>query len=170
MTGVHCCNAAMLSAAFRLGAGVYLEISVWSCRRLTICSRLFGSHTVLEIDTVAQRHAQQVRGAPDHIIFELADLAVDIDQLPHHFDNAESARLIYRSHNYARKMIEIDRLALNQSCGRDQPIRRSPIKPETAFDQSMKLAPFVLRRFTIDRNDVDQKRGGCQPISVVIER
>src|SRR5450759_4858866 len=46
--------------------------------------------------------------APDHVVLELADLAVGVNQLPHHFDNAEPAFLIHRAHDDAGEMIEID--------------------------------------------------------------
>src|ERR1700688_4774035 len=46
---------------------------------------------VLEIDPVAGGYPEQVGGAPDHVILELADLTVGVDQLPHHLDNAQSA-------------------------------------------------------------------------------
>ena len=99
---------------------------------------------MLEIDPVTRRHAEQVGGAPDHIILELADLAIGVNQFPHHFDDAEPARFIHRAHDDAGEMIEIDRLALDQRRGRDQSIGGTRIKPEAAFDQAMKFALFRL--------------------------
>src|ERR1700716_3334344 len=88
---------------------------------------------------------QQIGGTPDHVVLELADLAIGIDQLPHHFDDAKSALLIHRAHDDAGEMIEIDRLALDQGCRRDQLIRSTWIKPEAAFEQAVKLALFLFR-------------------------
>ena len=124
---------------------------------------------MLEIDPVARRHAQQVGRAPDHVVLELADLAVGIDQLPHHFDDAEPACLVHRAHDDAGEMIEIDRLALDQRRGRDQLIGGAGIKPEAAFDQAVKLALFRFGRFAVERDDVNQQRGRRQPISGIVE-
>src|SRR3954471_23344732 len=66
---------------------------------------------MLEVDTVARRHAEKVGRTPDHIVLELGDLAVGIDQLPHHLYDAKPALLIDRAHDDAGEMIEIDRLA-----------------------------------------------------------
>src|SRR6202790_2644585 len=58
------------------------------------CDRgLPGGNPVLEIDPVARRHAEQVRRPPHDVILELADLAVGVNQLPHHLDDAEPAVL-----------------------------------------------------------------------------
>src|ERR1700732_1769677 len=73
-----------------------------------------GGDAVLEIDPVAGGYPEQVGGAPDHVILELADLTVGVDQLPHHLDNAQSACLIHRTHDDAGEMIEINRLAFDQ--------------------------------------------------------
>src|SRR5262249_27968386 len=42
----------------------------------------------LEFEPVARRDGKKVRGAPKHVVFELGDLAVGVDQLPHHLDDA----------------------------------------------------------------------------------
>src|SRR5713101_7157708 len=80
---------------------------------------------MLEVDPIARRHAQEIGGAPDYVILELADLAVGIDQLPHHFDDAKPALLIHRAHDDAGEMIEIDRLTLpaSQTRSTDLPCR-----------------------------------------------
>src|SRR5438132_10977354 len=91
-----------------------------------------GSNTVLEIDPVARSHDEQIGCTPNDVILELADLAVGINHLPHHLDDTESALFIYRTHDDAGEVIEIDRLALNQHRGRDQLIRGAGIKPEAA--------------------------------------
>src|SRR5665213_1514759 len=101
---------------------------------------LFAGDPMLEIDPVAGRHAQQIRRTPDDVILELADLAVGIHQLPHHFDNAESAFFVDRTHDDAGEMIEVDRLALDQSGGRDQFIRAAGIEPEPCFEQAVQFA------------------------------
>jgi hypothetical protein len=44
-------------------------------------------------------------------------------------------------------MVEIDGLALDEGCGRDQFVGRPPIEPETAFDQAVKLALFGIGGF-----------------------
>src|SRR2546422_11463680 len=95
--------------------------------------RLPGSNTLIEKDPVARRHAEQIGCTPNDVILELADLAVGINHLPHHLDDAESALFIYRTHDDAGEVIEIDRLALNQHRRRDQLIRSAGIKPEAAF-------------------------------------
>src|SRR5258708_36802143 len=109
-----------------------------------------GSNAVLEIDPVARRHAQQIGRTPDDVVLELADLAVGVNQLPHHLDDTEPALLIHRTHDDAGEVIEIDRLALDHRRGRDQLIRGTGIKPEAAVDQAMKLALFGLGRLAVD--------------------
>ena len=130
---------------------------------------LSGSDTVLEVDPVSGRHPKQIGGTPDHVVFELTDLAVGVDQLPHHFDNAPSAGLIHRTHDDAGEMIEINRLTLDQHRRRDQLVRRSRIKPEAAFDQAVKFALFGFGRFAVNRNDVNQQRRRGQTIPGIVE-
>src|SRR6266568_1673604 len=128
-----------------------------------------GGNTVLEIDPVARRYAEQIGCTPDDVILELADLAVGINHLPHHLDDAESALFIYRTHDDAGEVIEVDRLALDQRRGRDQLIRGTGIKPEAGFDQAMKLALFSLGRLAVDRNDVNQQRRRRQTIAGIVK-
>src|SRR5882672_11075406 len=124
---------------------------------------------MLEIDPVAGRYAQQVGGAPDDIVLELADLTVDISQLPHHFDDPEPALLIHRAHDDAGEMIEIDRLALDPRRGGYQLIRGTGIEPETGFKQPMQLPLFNVGWFAVERNDVNQQRGGRQTIPGIVK-
>ena len=152
------CTIGRITAAFRVAA-----LSCPNRRRLP------GGDAVLEIDPVARGHAKQIGRTPDHIVLELADLAVGIDQLPHHFDDAEPARLIHRTHDDAGEMIEVDRLALDQRRGRDQLIGVAAIEPETAFDQAVKLALFGLGGFAVERDDVNQQRGRRQTIAGIVE-
>src|ERR1700751_1239344 len=82
-----------------------------AARAISACAgrpRLRLGDAMLEIDPVARRNAQQVGRAPDHVILELADIAVGIYQLPHHFDDAKPAGLIDRAHDDAGEMVEID--------------------------------------------------------------
>src|ERR1700676_1457933 len=100
-------------------------MSAWGGR-----PRLRRGDAMLEIDPVARRNAQQIGRAPDHVILELADLAVGIYQLPHHFDDAKPAGLIDRAHDDAGEVIEIDRLTLDQGRRRDQLIARAGLRRE----------------------------------------
>src|SRR5437899_10663205 len=93
-----------------------------------------GRNTVLEIDPVARRHAEQIGCTPNDVILELADLPVGINHLPHHLDDAESALFIYPNHYDAGEVTEFDRLALNQHRGRAQLIRVARIEPEAHVD------------------------------------
>src|ERR1700752_2834394 len=43
---------------------------------------------MLEVDAVASGNAEQIGGAPQHIVLEFGDLAVREHHLPHHLDNA----------------------------------------------------------------------------------
>src|ERR1700756_5356068 len=89
---------------------------------------------VLQIDPVTLGNAEQVGGAPDDVVLELTDLAVGIDQLPHHLDDALAALFIERAHDDAGETIEIDGLALDLSGIGDEPVRGAAIEPEMAFD------------------------------------
>src|SRR5438046_8121521 len=141
-----------------------------STRRDILADRgLPGGNTVLEIDPVARRYAEQIGCTPDDVTLELADLAVGVNQLPHHLDDTESALLIHRTHDDTGEVIEIDRLALDQRRGRNQLIRGTGIKPEAAFDQAMKLALFGIRRLAVDRNDVNQQRRRRQTIAGIVK-
>ena len=52
-----------------------------STRRDILADRgLPGGNTVLEIDPVARRYAEQIGCTPDDIILELADLAVGVNR------------------------------------------------------------------------------------------
>src|SRR5688500_7561963 len=73
---------------------------------------LLISHAMLEIEAIARRNAEQVRRTPHDIVLELADLAVGVDHLPHHLDDAEPALLVDRTHDDAGETIEIDGVAL----------------------------------------------------------
>src|SRR5262245_40113489 len=55
----------------------------------------------LELDTIARGHGQKIGSTPDHIVLELADLAIGIDQLPHHLDDAQPALVIDLAHDDA---------------------------------------------------------------------
>ena len=54
---------------------------------------------VLQLDPVALGNPEQVGSTPDHIVLELADLAVGIDQLPHHLHDALAAVFVERAHD-----------------------------------------------------------------------
>ncbi len=127
-------------------------------------------YTVLEIDPVARGNAEQIRGTPDDIVLELADLAIGIDQLPHHLDDAQPALLVYRAHDDAGEMIEIDRLALDLGRRGNQPVRGAGIELEAGFDQAVQFALLDFGRLAIERDDVDQKRGRRQTIAGIVER
>src|SRR5271169_1773368 len=124
---------------------------------------------MLEFDAVARGHPKEVGGAPDDIVLELADLTVSVNELPHHLDDAQAARLVHRTHDDAGEMIEIDRLALDQHCRRDQLIRRSGIKPKAAFDQAMKLALLDFGWLAVEGNHMNQQSRCGQTVSVVVK-
>ena len=66
-------------------------------------------------------------------------------------------------------MIEIDRLALDQSGGCDQFIGGAGIKPEPAFKQAVQLALLDCGWFAVERDDMDQKGRRCQPIPGIVK-
>src|SRR6516162_5407433 len=45
---------------------------------------------MLQLDPVACRYRQKIGGPPHHIVLELSNLAVGIDQFPHHLDDAQT--------------------------------------------------------------------------------
>src|ERR1044071_1262916 len=107
-------------------------------------------HLVLEIDPIARGNAEQIGRAPDNVVFELADLAVRIYQLPHHLDDAEPALLIDRTHDDAGEVIEIDRLAFGPRRLGDQMICGTGIELEAAFDQTVQFALLDRARLAIE--------------------
>src|SRR5579872_216888 len=147
------------------------DLEVLAGQRLTAGNRetLPGSDTMLEINPVAGGYPQQIGRAPNHIVLELAHLAVGINKFPHHLDDAQATTLIHRTHDHAREMIEVDRLTFDQRCGCDQFVGGSGIEPEAAFDQAMQLAFFDLGRFAVERDDVDKQGGGGQNITGIVE-
>src|SRR3984893_16219553 len=151
-----------------------LDRTVSQCRVSNICiigrrHGWRGGDTALEINPIARRHAQEIGGAPDHVVLELADLAVGIDKLPHHFDDAKPALLIHRAHDDAGEMIEIDRLTLDQHRGGDQLICRAGIKPETGLEQTVKFALFNFGRLAVERDHVNQQGRCRQTISGIVK-
>jgi hypothetical protein len=66
-------------------------------------------------------------------------------------------------------VIEIDRLAFDQRCRRDQLIGGAAIESEAALDQAVQLALLALGRLAVERDHMDQKRGGRQLVAVVVE-
>src|SRR5579872_5433860 len=155
----------------KIYAGRPTRRRVMAGQRLTAGNRetLPGSDTMLEIKPVAGGYPQQIGRAPNHIVLELAHLAVGINEFPHHLDDAQAAPLIHRTHDHAREMIEVDRLTFDQRCGCDQFVGCSGIEPEAAFDQAMQLAFFDLGRFAVERDDVDEQGGGGQNITRIVE-
>src|SRR5258708_953373 len=136
----------------------------------TFCqSGLLLRYPMLEIDAVARGNAEQVGGAPDHIVLEFADLAVGIDQLPHHLDDAQASLLIHTAHDDAGEVIEIDRLAFDPCRRRDQLVRGAGIELEAAFDQAVKLALLDRGRLAVERDDMDQECGCGQTIVGIVE-
>src|SRR5258706_1621731 len=125
---------------------------------------------MFEIDPIARGHGQEIGGAPDHVVLELADLAVGVPQLPHHFDDAEPALLIHGAHEDAGKRIEIARLTLDQRRGGDQLIRRAGIKPKAACEEAVKFAFFDVGWFAVERDHVNQQRRCRQTISGIVKR
>src|SRR6476659_10510999 len=81
-----------------------------------ICDRM------LEVDPVALGDPEQVGRAPDDVILELGHLAIGIDQLPHHLDDALAALFVERAHDDAGEVIEVDGLALDLGSVRNQAI------------------------------------------------
>src|SRR5579883_248874 len=124
---------------------------------------------MFQVDAVAGGDAEQVGRAPDHIVLELADLAIGIDQLPHHLDNAQPPLFIDLAHDDAGEMIEIDGLALDQSRGLDQLVGSAGIEPESALNQAVQLAPLDFGRLSVKRDHMDQKRGRGQLVAIVVE-
>ena len=55
---------------------------------------MLGGDAMLEIDPVARRHAEEIGRTPNHVILELVDLAVGIDQFPHHLDDTKAALFV----------------------------------------------------------------------------
>ena len=109
-------------------------------------------------------HAEQIGRAPHHIVLELADVAVGIDQLPHHLDDALAALFVDRAHDDAGEVIEIDRLALHQGRFRDQLGGGRRIELEAGLKQAVQFLPFGFRRLAVQRHDMNQQSRGGQAI------
>ena len=56
----------------------------------------------------ARGDAEQIGGAPHQIVLEFVHPPVREDDLPHHLDHADAARLIERAVDQAGEMIEVD--------------------------------------------------------------
>src|SRR3954469_20582912 len=81
-------NFVMSGTAPMTGLGRSVAIpSVCRVGGVSDCRGLASCDPVLELNPVARRHAQQIGRAPDDVVLELADLAVGINQLPHHLDD-----------------------------------------------------------------------------------
>ncbi len=69
-------------------------------------------------------NAEQVGDPPDHVIFHLAALTVDIDDLPQHADEIDPLLLAEVPLDIGGEAEEVDRLAFGILTGRDQRIER----------------------------------------------
>ena len=157
-------------AAIRWAPRLHLTSAHPRPSKLQPKTRLPLRHAVLEIDPVARRNTEEVRSTPHDIVLELADLAVGVDQFPHHLDDTEPALLVYRAHDDAGEMIEIDGLAFDARRRCDQLICRTGIELEPALDQAVQFALLDLARLAIERDDMNQQRGCRQTIAGIIER
>ena len=67
-------------------------------------------------------------------------------------------------------MIEIDSLAFHARGRRDQLVGGPRIEPEPSFYQVVQLAFFSIRRFAIERNDMDEQRRRRELVAGFVER
>src|ERR1700759_713492 len=89
-----------------------------------------GRNLMLEFDAVARGDAEQVGGAPDHIVLELADRPIGIGDLPHHLHDLETAGLVDLPHDHAGEVVEIDRIALHPGGGGNQFVGGAVVEAE----------------------------------------
>ena len=93
-----------------------------------------GRDAMLELDPVARGHAEQVGGAPDHIVLELADLGRRRKPAPTSFPQCVSRPSSSTgAHDDTGEMVEIDGLALDQRGRRDQFVRRAGFERQSGF-------------------------------------
>ncbi|MHC2497663.1 hypothetical protein ACVI8K_004579 [Bradyrhizobium barranii subsp. barranii] len=67
------------------------------------------------------------------------------------------------------EVIEVDGLALDLGGVRNQAVGGTAIQPEVTFDQAVQLALLGRRRLTVQRDHVNQQRGGRKPVIAIAE-
>ena len=74
-----------------------ISVTGFMRRRPVSGSRILAADPPPQLDALVRRHAEQVGGAPHQIVFQLVALAVGIDDLPHHLDDAGAAGFVERA-------------------------------------------------------------------------
>src|SRR3989442_14736638 len=128
-----------------------------------------GRHALAQLDALARGYAEKISRAPDEIVLEFGYAIVGVDDLPHHFDDAQAARFVERAIEQAGEMIDIDRLLLGLGGLGHKLVGRRVIKLEATLDDRVQLAALDLRYVAVDRGGMDEQRRRRQTIVVVFE-
>ena len=128
-----------------------------------------AGHLLAELDPLARRNAEEIRGPPDQVALELAHVTVGIDHFPHHFDHAAATVLFERAIDQLREMIEIDRLVLGRGRFRGQFARHLLVEAESPLDERVQLGALHVGNRAVDGGSVDEQRRCRKAIIVVLE-
>jgi hypothetical protein len=138
-------------------------------KRPGVAETLDWAGALAELDAVARRNAQKIRGPPDQVALEVSDRTIGIDDLPHHFDHTATPVLVQGMIDHAGEMIEIDRLLLGSGRLGNQFLGGSLVEAELPLDDGVQFFALPRRNVTVDAGRVDEQRSRGETIVVMAE-
>ena len=107
--------------------------------------------------------------APDQIVLQLVALAVGVDDLPHHLDDAGASGFVERAVELMGEMIQIDRFVFGGGRLLYQLLGRGIVEIEMLLDDGVQLFILARQHLTVDGCGMDQHRRRREPVIVFAE-
>src|SRR5262249_47416186 len=128
-----------------------------------------GGNTAPQRNALAGRNADEIGGAPDEMLLQIADRSADLDDFPHHFDEPPAAFLVQGSRDAAGEIMQIDRAAVLFGRLRDQLRRARIVELEAALYHRMEVGALVCQFAALDARDTHEQGRGSEAQTVVAE-
>ena len=103
------------------------------------------------------------------IVLELVHLAVGIDDLPHHLDDAQTPGFVERAIEQAGEAIEIDGFAIGGGRSLDQRVGLRVVEIELLSQDRAQLVVLLLFFLAVDGHDMNEQRRGREPVIAGLE-
>jgi hypothetical protein len=129
----------------------------WSQGGPVSCSSL------AKLDTLTRRHPEQVRGTPNDIAFKFVDGSINVNDLPHHFNDPAAAFVVENFIERTGEMVKINRVSVGCNGVLDQLNGGAIVNSKTRFQNGVKPPLPGLRHFAVDGRYPDEQRCGCEP-------
>jgi hypothetical protein len=128
-----------------------------------------GCNSLAKLDALARRHPEQVGDAPNDIALKFVHALINVNDLPHHFNDSLAAFIVENIIELAGKMVKVDRASVGCGSVMDQLNRGEIVKSKARSQNGVKLFPPSLRHFAVDGCYTSKQRRGCEPAIHVLE-